>query len=162
MPLAGTALDCAERPAAPSGALCPERIAPTVASMGQGILMVVLVTAMLAAGVSLALCQREIKAALRWAWHRVSPPPDPPAGPPIERIARDARRVRAQLRSLAAGTPMSRRQALWGAYDNLLADACRAVGVPDTLTGMPPGTERDVERLRIEHELDLAGVRLGA
>jgi hypothetical protein len=48
------------------------------------------------------------------------------------------------------------------AYDDLLADACNALGVPDTLTGLPPGIERDAERLHVEDELKAAGLRLRA
>jgi hypothetical protein len=130
--------------------------------MAQGVLMVALVTAMLAGALALALCQRELWRAFRWAKDRVRPAPEHPEGRPIERIARDARRLRAELRRAGPGTPMARRVAMTRAYDDLLADACRAVGVADTLTALPSGTERDAERLRIEHELDLAGVRLGA
>lgn len=123
--------------------------------------MIALVTVMLGVAVASALCQHEIKGAFRWVKERIRPRPEPPAGPPIERIARDARRLRAELRGLAPGAPMARRTAISQAYDDLLVDACRAVGVPDTLTALPPGTERDAERLHVEHELDLAGVRLG-
>lgn len=84
-----------------------------------------------------------------------------PVGPPIERIARDAHRLRAELLATAPGTPMARRLGLRQAYDDLLADACRALGVPDTLSALPPGTDRDAERLLVEHRLEAAGLRLG-
>lgn len=84
-----------------------------------------------------------------------------PVGPPIERIASDARRLRGELRATAPGTPMARRLGLRKAYDDLLADACCALGVPDTLTVLPPGTDRDAERLLVEHRLEAAGLRLG-
>jgi hypothetical protein len=127
-----------------------------------GVLVIALVTLMLGATVGGALYQREIAALLRRLAGRVRPPPEPPAGPPIERIAQDARRIRAELLTLSPGTPMARRIGVWRAYDDLLADACRALGVPDTLTGMPPGTERDAERLHVQYELDAAGLRLTA
>ena len=91
--------------------------------------------------------------------HRISPGPPPPAGPPIERIGRDARRLRAAL-VVAPGTPMARRLGALKAYDDLLSDACRALGIDDTLTGLPAGTDRDAERLRVESALEAAGLRL--
>jgi hypothetical protein len=129
--------------------------------MGKGILMIALATAMLGAAVGGALYHREIAKSYRRLANRISPPPEPPAGPPIERIVRDARRLRAELVP-SAGTPMARRIAVSQAYDDLLIDACRALGIPDTLSSLPPGTEREAERLHVEHELAAAGVRLSA
>jgi hypothetical protein len=129
--------------------------------MGHGILMIALATAMLGVAVGGALYHREIATLYRGLANRLSPPPAPPAGPPIERIARDARRLRAELVA-AEGTPMARRVAVSRAYDDLLVDACRALGIPDTLSSLPPGTEREAERLHVEHELTAAGVRLSA
>lgn len=128
--------------------------------MGQGILAVVLVTLMLGATVGLALYQGELATAFRRLVDRFLPTPPSPAGPAIQRIARDAHRLRAQLVP-APGTPMTRRVAVQRAYDDLLSDACRALGVEDTLAGLPAGTDRDAERLRVEHELGEAGLQLG-
>jgi hypothetical protein len=129
--------------------------------MGQGLLFIALVTVMLGVAVGGALCHSEIEQWIRRLANRIWPPPERPAGPPIERIVRDARRLRAQLVP-NAGTPMARRIAVVRAYDELLADACRALGIPDTLTGLPPGADRDAERLHVEHELNAAGLRLSA
>jgi hypothetical protein len=129
---------------------------------GGGIVVVALVTLMLGVTVGGVLYQHETAALLRRLALRVSPPPEPPAGPPIERIARDVRRLRPELLAPTPGTPMARRIGICRAYDDLLADACRALDVPDTLSGLPLGTERDAERLRVEHELDAAGLRLSA
>jgi hypothetical protein len=85
-----------------------------------------------------------------------------PTGPPIERIARNARRLRGELATVPSGTPMARRRGLARAYDDVLVDACRALGVPDTLSGLAPGLQRDCERLRIEQELEDVGLRLSA
>ena len=85
---------------------------------------------------------------------------EPPASLTIERFARQARRLRAELLATDAGTPMARRLSVVKAYDDLLAEACRALDVPDTLTGMPPGVERDAERLHLESELEAAGLHL--
>lgn len=126
-----------------------------------GLLAVALVTLLLGAVVGGVLYQHEIAERVRRLTYRVWPPPELPAGLPIERISRDARRLRAELNGRPArGTSMARRIGTWQAYDDLLAEACRALGVPDTLTGMPPGTERDAERLVVEHTLVEAGLRL--
>ncbi len=84
-----------------------------------------------------------------------------PSGMPIERIAADLRRIRPQARHQAAGTPMVRRRAIVAAYDDVLLDACRAVGVPTELDRLTDALERESERLRAEHELQKAGVDLG-
>lgn len=128
--------------------------------MGQGFLAVVIITLMLGAAVGVALYQGELAMAFRRLVDRVWPAPPPPAGPAIQRIARDARRLRAEL-APAPGTPMAQRLGAEKAYDDLLADACRALGVEDTLSGLPAGTDRDAERLRVEHELGEAGLQLG-
>jgi len=129
--------------------------------MGQGLLTIALVTAMLGAAVGGALCHREIEQSTRRLANRIWPPPERPAGQPIERIVRDARRLRAELVP-SPGTPMARRIAVTRAYDEVLAEACRALGIPDTLTGLDPGPDRDAERLHVEHELNAAGLRLSA
>ena len=108
------------------------------------------------------LYQHEIEVLLRRLAQRVLPREEHPAGPPLECIVRDARRLRGVMLSCSPGTPMARRVAVCRAYDDLLADACRALAVPDTLTGLPLTIERDVERLRVEHALAEAGLSLGA
>ena len=55
---------------------------------------------------------------------------------------------------------MARRRGTVAAYDDLLAQAARALGVPDLLTELPEGTDRDAERLRLEHLLRDAGLVL--
>jgi hypothetical protein len=125
-----------------------------------GVLTIALVTLMLGVAVGGVLYQREIGAFYRRVKHRLRPPPEPPGGPAIERIARNARRLRAQLLATTPGTPMARRISVTEAYDDLLAEACRALGVPYTLTGLPPGIERDAERLHVEEKLSAAGLRL--
>jgi len=109
-----------------------------------------------------ALYLPEISGIVRRLAHSVSSSPEAPANPPIEHVARDARRLRAELLSLAPGTPMARRQGLSRAYDDLLALVCQALDVPDTLSGLAPGTDREAERLRLEHEIEAAGLRLSA
>jgi hypothetical protein len=125
-----------------------------------GVVAVVLCTLMLGTALGLFLCQDELGRAWRWARRRVAPPPEPPSGPAIEVVARSLRRLRAQVRSPAPGATMARRRGTTMAYDDLLGTAARALGVPDALTGMPEGTERDAERLRLEHLLREAGLAL--
>ena len=125
-----------------------------------GLLAVALVTLMLGVTVGGALYQHELAALGHRLARRRWPPPDPPAGLPIERIARDARRLRAELLAIGPGTPMAHRVGVQQAYDDVLAEACSALGIPDTLTGMPAGTEREAERLLVEHRLAEAGLDL--
>lgn len=122
---------------------------------------VVLCTLMLGVAVGVFLCQDELGRAWRGARRRVTTPPPAPAGPPIEDVARSLRRLRPQVMAPAPGTTMARRRGTTMAYDDLLADAARALGVPDALTGLPEGTERDAERLRLEHLLREGGLDLG-
>jgi hypothetical protein len=127
-----------------------------------GIWGVVLATLMLGVVVGAVLYQRELVGLARRVAHRLRPPPEAPMPLTIEGIARDARRLRAELRTLGSGTPMSRRLGLYRAYDDVLVDACHALGVPDTLSDLAPGIERESERLHVENELEAAGLRLSA
>lgn len=81
-----------------------------------------------------------------------------PAGPPVERLAADLRRVHRALRDLPAGVSNVRRRGVVRAYEDLLVQAARALGVEHRLTELPPGLEREVERLRIEVALQAAGL----
>lgn len=86
--------------------------------------------------------------------------PEPPAGPAIEDLARNLRRLRREALAPAPGAPMVRRTAAMAAYDDVLLQAARALDVPDTLSTLPPGTDREAERLRVEHLLRAAGLVL--
>jgi hypothetical protein len=127
-----------------------------------GLLVIALVTLVQCAILGAVLYQHEVGRVCRRLVRRLLPAPEPPVGPPIELIAGNARRLRAEMAAIPTGTPMARRIGLAGAYDDVLADACRALGVPDTLSGLPPGFERDSERLHVEHELEQVGLRLTA
>lgn len=104
-----------------------------------------------------------------WSWLiaggrlvHVLPPAAPiPFGMPIERIVSDLRRIRPQARTPFEGMPMARRRGIVAAYDDVLLDACRALGVPTQLHLISDDLERESERLRTEHELERAGVDLG-
>ncbi|KRF02777.1 hypothetical protein ASG88_05300 [Nocardioides sp. Soil777] len=84
--------------------------------------------------------------------------PPQPTGRPLERVVADLHRIRAEVLAPVPGASKVRRDATLAAYDDVLADACRALGVPDHLTAVPPGTEREAERLHTEWLLEQAGV----
>ena len=86
-------------------------------------------------------------------------PPKPPAGPPIEQICADLRRINREIAKVLADPGLPARYhrllaASW-AYDAALADACRAVGV------QPPPRVRlgQLERLETEAVLTAHGVQ---
>ena len=78
-------------------------------------------------------------------------------GIPIERVAADLRRLRAMVATDAhrsAAHQMGNRMA----YDKLLIQACEMLDIQHDLTRESGGMERDIERLRVEAELEGAGV----
>lgn len=96
-----------------------------------------------------------------WLARRVRIIPEPPPCPrdqPIEKVAASLRRIDREVLALPQGTPQTRRRALQLAYDDLLTAACRALAVPHALDRLPPGWERDVERVRVETALEQAGL----
>ncbi|GAA4527337.1 hypothetical protein [Amycolatopsis samaneae] len=101
-------------------------------------------------------CALRVPALLRWWRARRRPPV--PAGPPIERLAADLRRVHRELVRCPPGTSAARRIGTRRAYDALLGQACRQVEVPHRLDGLPEGIDRDLERLRIEESLRSCGL----
>jgi hypothetical protein len=125
-----------------------------------GLVALVVCTLMLGAALGLALCQDELRRAVRRVRERLSPPPPAPSGPAVEDVAAALRRVRRDVLATAPGTPMARRRGTLAAYDDLLAQAARALGVPDLLTDLREGTDREAERLRLEHLLRQAGLTL--
>ena len=118
-------------------------------------------TAVLAAALALVVYSPEILALADRLRRHVSPAEPPaPAARTIEDVARSLRRLRREVLAPAPGAPMARRVAALAAYDDLLLEAARALGIADTLSDLPPGTDRDAERLRVEHLLRDAGLRL--
>jgi hypothetical protein len=115
-----------------------------------GVIGVVAGTLMLGTAFALFLCQDEMSRAYRGARTRLSPPPE----------ARSLRRLRGQVLSPAPGTTMAKRRGTTAAYEDLLLQAAHALGVEDTLSDLPDGTEREAERLRLEHVLRQAGLAL--
>jgi ABC-type phosphate transport system auxiliary subunit len=78
---------------------------------------------------------------------------------PIEQLAADLRRLRAILGADAhrsAAHQMGNRLA----YDKLLMQVCEMLEIEHDLEGDSIGFERDIERIRVEAELERAGVIL--
>ncbi len=80
-------------------------------------------------------------------------------GIPIERLAADLRRLR---RIIAADAARSAAHQLGNrlAYDRLLIQCCEMLGIVHELDRETGGHDRDIERLRVEAELERAGLIL--
>lgn len=101
-------------------------------------------------------CALKVPAVVR-RWRRRREP-EIPAGPPIEKLAADLRRVHRLLAELPSGASAVRRYGTRQAYDALLVQACREVEVDHRLDTLPEGFEREIERLRIEESLAERGL----
>jgi hypothetical protein len=78
-------------------------------------------------------------------------------GIPIEQLAADLRRLRGAIASdehRSAAHQMGNRLA----YDRVLVQACDMLGIEHELDADTSGIERDIERLRVEADLESAGV----
>jgi hypothetical protein len=87
--------------------------------------------------------------------------PPAPRVRPVEELAVAARRLSSRFHGPAAGQRFAKTEALRRAYDEVLAEACTALGVTHLLSVLPPGAELDAERARVEWALDCAGLELG-
>ncbi|MGH3336173.1 MAG: hypothetical protein ACRDOZ_10170 [Nocardioides sp.] len=81
-----------------------------------------------------------------------------PVGMPLERIAADLRRLHVEARRHQPGMSMAKYRGAVAAYDDALLDACRALDLWTELSTLPEGVEREAERLRVEFELERAGI----
>lgn len=126
----------------------------TVKAMVVGLLAVVACTAMLGVVVGGAL----YAGALGRLVHRHRRRPLRPEGRPLELVVADLHRIRAEVLAPAPGASKVRRDATLAAYDDVLVEACRTLGLPDRLSAVPPGTEREAERWHTEWCLQQAGV----
>jgi hypothetical protein len=90
--------------------------------------------------------------------HVISAPPPAPLGMPLERIAADLRRLHGEVRRHPPGMPMAKFRGMMAAYDDALLDACRALDLPTDLSELAEGVERESERMRLEFELERAGI----
>ena len=110
-----------------------------------------------------AVRPRLLTAPVAWLVRRLPrrrPQRPQPSGRPIELIARDVRRLTIAYRSRRPGLSWARSEGLRRAYDDVLAEACRALDHPHLLDVLPPGAERDAERIRVEALLGTYGLGL--
>jgi hypothetical protein len=84
------------------------------------------------------------------------PAPAEPAGPPIEQIAADLRRLGRQRIGVAAHSPIWF-AAVQRAYDDRLSLACTELEICQHLHELT-GVDQEIERLRIEGELQATGL----
>lgn len=82
-----------------------------------------------------------------------------PSGPALESVVADLRRLRREVRGTPPATQM-RRVALMAAYDDVLLEACRVVGVPEPPLAAAVGNDRAFARLLTEAALEEAGIAL--
>jgi len=82
-------------------------------------------------------------------------------GPSIEQIAFDLRRLDRQRRCGPTLESERWQQAVIRAYDARLCLACRRLGLTEHLEPLE-GMDRDIERVRVEGELQAAGLALRA
>ncbi|QIK67567.1 hypothetical protein G7072_15495 [Nocardioides sp. HDW12B] len=86
-----------------------------------------------------------------------SPAPEP-TGRPLEVVAADVRRLARRFRCPAEGARFAKVEGYRRAYDAVLVEACDVLGVPTLVGVLPPGSELDRERARVEEALDAAGL----
>ena len=87
--------------------------------------------------------------------------PDAPQGRPIELIADDARRLSQRFESSELlRVSFAKFEGIRRAYDDVLGEACDALGIEHLLGVLPAGQECDVERIRVEFLLGQRGLRL--
>lgn len=96
---------------------------------------------------------------VRW-WRHVRPLPPRPERRPIEFIAKDAWRIGSRYHANPEGLRFAKVEGIRRAYDDVLAEACEALGITHLLRILPPGEECDTERRRVEYLLGQAGIDL--
>jgi len=83
-----------------------------------------------------------------------------PLGRPIEQIATDLRRLSTRIDRAAPGMSFAKYDSTRRAYDDALVEGCRAMDVPERLSWLPPGVQRDQERRNLEFRLEQCGLRV--
>jgi hypothetical protein len=86
-----------------------------------------------------------------------SGPVTPTGCPSIEQLAYDLRRLDRQRRSGPTTYSEKWLAAVLSAYDARLRLACHRLGVPEHLQPLE-GVDRELERMRLEHQLQAAGL----
>jgi hypothetical protein len=79
--------------------------------------------------------------------------------PPVEQIAAELRRLNRQRRRGPSTESEKWSAAVASAYDTWLLAACRRLDVTEHLTTLA-GIDRDIERVRVEGQLETAGLVL--
>lgn len=80
-------------------------------------------------------------------------------GIPIERLGADLRRLRTLIQH-SDHHSATQQEALRRAYDSALTDTCRMLAIEHELDRPTAGLERDIERFRIEANLQSRGIVL--
>jgi hypothetical protein len=93
------------------------------------------------------------------AMHAARSRPDPVGVPSIEQVAADLRRLDRQRHTGPTTTSERWAEAVLLAYDERLMLACGHLAVSQQLAELD-GLDRELERVRIESELQAAGLRL--
>ncbi len=78
-------------------------------------------------------------------------------GAPLEQLAADLRRLRSAV-STDANRSAAQQLGTRLAYDQVLTQACTMLEIEHELSDDTTGLERDIERFRVEAELERAGV----
>ena len=102
-----------------------------------------------------------------WPWQRrlgsfvvrlvgARPAPVVPLHRPIEQVGADVRRLRESFGH--EGLRFAKYEGVRRAYDAALAEAADTLELTHSLTDLPPGIDRDFERMRVEHLLEDAGL----
>jgi hypothetical protein len=111
-------------------------------------------------GVRESWARRRRLVRLAWALRHTGDSIAPePAGPPIEQVAADLRRLGRQRLGIATRSPVWF-AAVQRAYDDRLQVACRELGIEEHIADVA-GVDLDIERVRVEGALQAAGMRLG-
>ena len=125
-----------------------------------GLVILALVTLLLGVTVGGVLYQREIAALLRRLTRRVLAAAGASRGAAHRAACARPPPARAELLLATTRAPPWLMIGATRAYDEALAEACRALAVPYSLAGLPSGIERDAERLHVEHQLRAAGLHI--
>jgi hypothetical protein len=115
--------------------------------------------AVIAAGIKCTPLWRAVRKRLR-AHDRFGRRVEVPDSRPIEAIAQDVRRLGRRFREPPRGVSFVKFEGTRRAYDEVLAEGCRVLGIEHLLGVLPPGAELDAERRRVELRMYLAGFRL--
>ena len=103
--------------------------------------------------------QRRLGRALTRLARRVRRTPEAlpqPTNSPIEDVCDDVRRLR--LTFHRGGMRFAKYEGCRMAYDSALGEAATGLGLDHLMAALPPGTELDHERQRVEEWLEEAGV----